>query len=304
MDYKPVIDRIYEDVKPLWGKGKVADYIPALANTDPRQFGIAIQTLEGDTFSVGDADVKFSIQSISKVFTFAMVIRHLGDKIWSSVGREPSGNPFNSLVQLEHEHGIPRNPFINAGALVITDRLIDLYDRPKEAILDFVRRLTGNDDIYFDHQIARSEREHADRNMALAYFMKSFGNIHNDVNTLLDVYCSQCSISMSCIDLARAFRFLANEGVNPVDGEQILTPSQAKRLGAVMLTCGFYDESGDFAFRVGMPGKSGVGGGVVAYIPRNLVIATWSPELDPHGNSLIGIETLERFTTDIRNSIF
>ena len=304
MDYKPVIDRIYEDVKPLWGKGKVADYIPALANTDPRQFGIAIQTLEGDTFSVGDSDVKFSIQSISKVFTFAMVIRHLGDKIWSSVGREPSGNPFNSLVQLEHEHGIPRNPFINAGALVITDRLIDLYDRPKEAILDFVRRLTGNDDIYFDHPIARSEREHADRNMALAYFMKSFGNIHNDVNTLLDVYCSQCSISMSCIDLARAFRFLANEGVNPVDGEQILTPSQAKRLGAVMLTCGFYDESGDFAFRVGMPGKSGVGGGVVAYIPRNLVIATWSPELDPHGNSLIGIETLERFTTDIRNSIF
>lgn len=304
MDYKPVIDRIYEDVKPLWGKGKVADYIPALANTDPRQFGIAIQTLEGDTFSVGDSDVKFSIQSISKVFTFAMVIRHLGDKIWSSVGREPSGNPFNSLVQLEHEHGIPRNPFINAGALVITDRLIDLYDRPKEAILDFVRRLTGNDDIYFDHQIARSEREHADRNMALAYFMKSFGNIHNDVNTLLDVYCSQCSISMSCIDLARAFRFLANEGVNPVDGEQILTPSQAKRLGAVMLTCGFYDESGDFAFRVGMPGKSGVGGGVVAYIPRNLVIATWSPELDPHGNSLIGIETLERFTTDIHNSIF
>ncbi|MDE6809764.1 MAG: glutaminase [Muribaculaceae bacterium] len=304
MDYKPVIDRIYEDVKPLWGKGKVADYIPALANTDPRQFGIAVQTLEGDTFSVGDADVKFSIQSISKVFTFAMVIRHLGDKIWSSVGREPSGNPFNSLVQLEHEHGIPRNPFINAGALVITDRLIDLYDRPKEAILDFVRRLTGNDDIYFDHPIARSEREHADRNMALAYFMKSFGNIHNDVNTLLDVYCSQCSISMSCIDLARAFRFLANEGVNPVDGEQILTPSQAKRLGAVMLTCGFYDESGDFAFRVGMPGKSGVGGGVVAYIPRNIVIATWSPELDPHGNSLIGIETLERFTTDIRNSIF
>lgn len=304
MDYKQVIERIYEDVKPLWGKGKVADYIPALARTNPRQFGIAVQTLDGQTFTVGDATVKFSIQSISKVFTFAMVLRHMGDKIWSSVGREPSGNPFNSLVQLEHEHGIPRNPFINAGALVVTDRLIDLYERPKEAILDFVRRLTGNDDIYFDHQIARSEREHADRNMALAYFMKSFGNIHNDVDTLLDVYCSQCSISMSCVDLARAFRFLANEGTNPLDDEHILTPSQAKRLGAVMLTCGFYDESGDFAFRVGMPGKSGVGGGVVAYIPRNLVIASWSPELDVHGNSLMGVETLERFTTDIHNSIF
>ncbi|MBD5199663.1 MAG: glutaminase [Bacteroides sp.] len=304
MDYKDVINQIYNEVKPMWGQGKVADYIPALAMTDPRQFGIAVQTLDGEMFTVGDAETKFSIQSISKVFTFAMVLRHLGDKIWTSVGREPSGNPFNSLVQLEHEQGIPRNPFINAGALVVTDRLIDLYPRPKEAILDFVRRLTGNDDIYFDHTIARSEREHADRNMALAYFMKSFGNIHNDVETIIDVYCSQCAISMSCVDLARAFRFLANEGVNPLDNEAILTPSQAKRLGAVMLTCGFYDESGDFAFRVGMPGKSGVGGGVVAYIPRNLVIATWSPELNPHGNSLMGIETLERFTTDIQNSIF
>ncbi|MDE5844674.1 MAG: glutaminase [Muribaculaceae bacterium] len=304
MDYKAVIQQIYNEVKPMWGKGKVANYIPALEMTDPRQFGIAVQTLDGDMFTVGDAETKFSIQSISKVFTFAMVLRHLGDKIWTSVGREPSGNPFNSLVQLEHEQGIPRNPFINAGALVVTDRLIDLYPRPKEAILDFIRSLTGNDDIYYDHTIARSEREHADRNMALAYFMKSFGNIHNDVETIIDVYCSQCAISMSCVDLAHAFRFLANEGVNPLNNEAILTQSQAKRLGAVMLTCGFYDESGDFAFRVGMPGKSGVGGGVVAYIPRNLVIATWSPELDAHGNSLMGIETLERFTTDIQNSIF
>ncbi len=202
------------------------------------------------------------------------------------------------------EYDLPRNPFINAGALVVTDRLMELYPRPKEAILDFVRALSGNDDIYYDHRVARSEREYADRNMALAYFMKSFGNIHNDVETLIDVYCHQCSIAMSCVDLARAFRFLANRGVNPIDGRRILTESQSKRLGAVMATCGFYDESGDFAFRVGLPGKSGVGGGIAAYLPDTLTVAVWGPELDIHGNSLMGIEALERFTTDISSSIF
>ena len=304
MDYNQVITHIYDELKPFRGNGKLADYIPALAEVDPMQYGIALESFDAGLNHVGDADVKFSIQSISKVFTTAMVIRRLGHELWESVGREPSGNPFNSLVQLEHEQGIPRNPFINAGALVVTDRLMDLYDRPKEAILDFVRKLAGNDDIYYDKRVAVSERQHADRNMALAYFMKSFGNIHNDVESLIDVYCYQCSIAMSCIDLARSFMFFANGGVNPANGERILSMSRAKRLGAVMLTCGFYDESGNFAFRVGMPGKSGVGGGIVAYIPNTLSIAVWSPGLNNHGNSLLGMETLEHFTTDIGNSIF
>lgn len=303
-DYRQVIDRIYNEVLDYRGHGKVADYIPALAEVDPTHFGIAIETLAGETIAQGDAEICFSIQSISKVFTFAMVLRHMGEEIFKSVGREPSGNPFNSLVQLEYEKGIPRNPFINAGALVVTDRLMELYPRPKEAILDFVRNLCGNDDIYYDRRVAKSELLHADRNRALAYFMKSFGNIHNDVEALIDVYCHQCSISMNCVDLARSFQFLANKGINPTDGESILTESKAKRLGALMATCGFYDESGDFAFRVGLPGKSGVGGGIVAYLPGKLSIAVWSPELDQHGNSLIGIETLERFTTEIASSIF
>lgn len=303
-DYRQVIDRIYNEVLAYRGHGKVADYIPALAEVDPAHFGIAIETLAGGTIAQGDAEICFSIQSISKVFTFAMVLRHMGEEIFKSVGREPSGNPFNSLVQLEYEKGIPRNPFINAGALVVTDRLMELYPRPKEAILDFVRNLCGNDDIYYDRRVAKSELLHADRNRALAYFMKSFGNIHNDVEALIDVYCHQCSISMNCVDLARSFQFLANKGINPTDGERILTESKAKRLGALMATCGFYDESGDFAFRVGLPGKSGVGGGIVAYLPGKLSIAVWSPELDQHGNSLIGIETLERFTTEIASSIF
>ncbi len=304
MDYSSVITNLYDDFKAKRGLGKPADYIPALAEVDPLHFGISLSTLDGLQCDAGDASDKFSIQSISKVFTFAMVMGRIGDEIWESVGREPSGNPFNSLVQLEHEQGIPRNPFINAGALVVTDRLISLYDRPKEALLDFIRSLCGNEDIYIDQRIARSEREHASRNMALAYFMKSFGNIKNDVDTLIDVYCSQCAISMNCIDLARSFLFLTNRGVNPFTQERILTVSQAKRLGAVMLTCGFYDESGDFAFRTGLPGKSGVGGGIVAYMPGNLSIAVWSPGLNRHGNSALGVETLERFTTDIGNSIF
>jgi len=304
IDYRKVIDRIYEEVLSYRGKGKVADYIPALSDVNPRQFGIAIETLNGDTITKGDSRTNFSIQSISKVFTLAMVVSHLGEKLWSSVRTEPSGNPFNSLVQLEYEKGIPRNPFINAGALVVTDRLMDIYPRPKDAILDFVKELCGSENVYYDNPVAKSELDHSDRNKALAYFIKSFGNIHNDVDSLIDVYCHQCSIAMNCVDLARSVLFLANHGVNPLNGVRLLSESQAKRLGAIMSTCGFYDESGEFAFRVGLPGKSGVGGGIVAYLPENLGISVWSPELNPYGNSLMGIETLERFTTDISSSIY
>jgi len=304
MDYRQVIENIYQEVKPLFGQGKVADYIPALANVNPRQYGIAIATLEGEVIGTGDYTTKFSIQSISKVFTLAMVVRHLGSELWQYVGREPSGTPFNSLIQLEHEQGIPRNPFINAGALVVTDKLMDLYPRPKEAILEFVRNMAGNDDIYYEKTVARSEMEHASRNKALGHFMKSFGNIQHDVDALVDVYCHQCSIAMNCVDLAKSFLFLANHGVNPHNQEQVLSISRSKRLSALMLTCGFYDESGDFAFRVGMPGKSGVGGGVVANISGKLSIAVWSLALNTHGNSFMGIETLERFTTNIGISIF
>ena len=204
MDYGIVIEKIHQELKAYWGKGKVADYIPALAEVEPKRYGIAIETLDGHSFQVGDADIRFSIQSISKVFALAMVTRHLGDRIWKFVGREPSGNPFNSLVQLEYEHGIPRDPFINAGALVVTDRLMSLYEQPKDAILQFVRSICGNDDIYYDKHIARSEREHADRNMALGYLMKSFGNMENDVEDVVDVYCHQCAIAMSCKELTRA----------------------------------------------------------------------------------------------------
>jgi len=304
MNYQQIIERIHNEVLPYSGKGKIADYIPALAGVNPAQYGIAVATLDGNIYGTGDYMTRFSVQSISKVFALAMVSHYMGHELWQYVGKEPSGTPFNSLVQLEHEQGIPRNPFINAGALVITDKLMDHYPRPKEAILKFVRSIADNEDIYFDKTVAASELEHASRNRALGYFMKSFGNIRNDVESLVDVYCNQCSLSMNCMDLAKSFLFLANHGVNPFNQEEILSVSRAKRLNAIMLTCGFYDESGDFAFRAGMPGKSGVGGGIVAIIPGQLSIAVWSPELNKFGNSYMGIETLERFTTDIGISIF
>ncbi|MCM1484443.1 MAG: glutaminase [Muribaculaceae bacterium] len=302
--YREIITNIYRTVKSMPASGHVADYIPALADANPESYGIAVAFPDGSVEGIGDWQTKFSIQSISKVFTLAMVMRHMGSELWAHVGREPSGSPFNSLVQLEHEQGIPRNPFINAGALVITDRILSLYQSPKQAILSFIRSVSGSEDIYFDKHVAESEYEHASRNMALAHFMKSFGNIQGSVETLIDVYCHQCSVSMTCAELARAFLFLTNRGVNPFDRQRILSISRAKRLSALMLTCGFYDESGDFAFRVGLPGKSGVGGGIAAIIPGKLSIAVWSPALNEFGNSVRGIDTLERFTTDLGISIF
>ncbi len=303
-DYQPILESIRRDVQPLFGKGKVASYIPALKNTDPKKFGIALETLAGQEYNVGDANERFSIQSISKVFTLTMAFAMVGEELWKRVGIEPSGSAFNSLVQLEYEKGKPRNPFINAGALVVTDVLIQHLPDPKAAILDFVRKLSGISDIGYDFDIARSERETGFTNTALVNFLKSHGNIVSPIEQVLDVYFHQCAIMMSCRELAKAFLYLANHGVIPVTGERILTDSQAKRLNAVMMTCGFYDEAGEFAFRVGMPGKSGVGGGIVSVIPTLLAIAVWSPELNERGNSVAGVMALELFTTRTGRSIF
>ncbi|MCO6493536.1 MAG: glutaminase [Phaeodactylibacter sp.] len=303
-NYPSILRQIAEAARPEIGKGKVASYIPALAKVPPDKFGIAIETVRGEQYHLGDADERFSIQSISKVFTLALAFRLEGENLWKRVGLEPSGNPFNSLVQLEYERGIPRNPFINAGALVIADILLQHFADPKAAILNLIHTLTGQDDIQYDEEVARSERETGYTNAALANFIKSHGNIHNPVNTVLDVYFHQCAIAMSCRELARAFLLFANHGAVPATGERMLTSSQAKRLNAIMLTCGFYDEAGEFAFAVGLPGKSGVGGGIVAIIPGELAIAVWSPGLNEHGNSAVGIKVLEMFTTLTGMSIF
>lgn len=304
MDLNKVVNDIFQEVAPLASKGKVANYIPALANISPNLLSISVHTVNGDSHSVGDSCIPFSIQSISKVFGFTLAYKMLGGDIWKRLGKEPSGNAFNSLVQLEYEKGIPRNPFINAGALVISDMLLSLYPNPQQALLDFVRRIADEPSISYNIEVAKSEKATGYRNAALAYFMKSFGNIHNPVDDVLDFYFLQCSLEMSTDCLSKSFLYLANHGVVPYTNEQILTMSQAKRISALMITSGLYNESGDFAYRVGMPAKSGVGGGIVAIIPKKLSVCVWSPPLNEYGNSLAGIEALERFTSYTGESVF
>ena len=304
MDYQEIIDKIAQEVKPLLAKGKVAGYIPALANVDISQFGMAVCTLNGKSFTTGQAYKPFSIQSISKLFTLTMTMDRIGDALWQRVGREPSGNPFNSLVQLEYENGIPRNPFVNAGALVVTDCVILENPSPTEDLLRFVRSCSCNPGVEYDEEVAASEKATGHRNAALAHFLKSYNNLVNDVDKVLDLYFHQCSLTMNCYDLARATLFLANNGVDPCSGKTICGPRQAKRINSLMQTCGLYDEGGDFTYRVGLPGKSGVGGGIVAIMPGELSIAVWSPGLNKAGNSLAGIMALELFTTYTAKSIF
>ena len=292
------LDQIHTEAQALFGKGQVADYIPALAQVQPRQFGMALALTDGSTFAVGDAHTAFSIQSISKLFTFVLALKVVGDAVWKRVGREPSGAAFNSMVQLESEHGIPRNPFINAGALVITDMLTTRYAHLDYALLGALRRLTDDPTLSWNVQVAKSERETAHRNMALAYFMKSYGNFVNPPELVLDNYCRQCAIEMSCAQLAQASMFLANAGRDlnrhGQPDEQMLLPDEARRVNALLLTCGAYDAAGDFAYRIGLPVKTGVGGGIVAIAPGMGTVAVWAPELDAKGNSVLGAFALER----------
>ncbi|MBL6447171.1 glutaminase [Fulvivirga sp. 29W222] len=304
MDYQKILEEIHQEVLPLVDKGKVADYIPELANVDRNKFGIYLLTLDDNAYAVGDVLEKFSIQSISKVFMLALTISHLGEKVYDRVDVEPSGDPFNSLVQLEHESGIPRNPFINSGALVITDMMISSFADPRAEFLEYVRDLVGQADVFCNKKVAASEKEHGFKNAAMVNLMKSFGNIENDVDEVLDLYFEFCSIEMTCSELARAFRVFANHGRGVIDTKKYITESQFKRITAIMQTCGFYDEAGEFAFRVGLPGKSGVGGGIAAILPDKYSIVTWSPGLNKKGNSLAGMKALELFTTKTGTSIF
>lgn len=298
-----VLQCIDADVRPLLCQGTVADYIPALSEVDVNQFGMALQQNDGQCAATGAADTAFSIQSISKVFSLTLAMQFYGDQLWQRIGREPSGDPFNSLIQLEQEHGIPRNPLINAGAICVADRLVSVCSDPKKSLLALLHDLCG-EPVEFDYRVAESERERGFRNAALANFMKSFRNLDNPVDEVLDVYFHQCAISLSCRQLARAMGYLANEGRSPSTGQTILSERQARRVNALMLTCGTYDEAGEFAFRVGLPCKSGVGGGIVAIVPNQMAICTWSPGLGESGNSLAGFRALELFTDQVNVSIF
>ena len=291
MPIQEILEQIYTEMAQRENRGQVATYIPELAAIDPKHFGLAVAMADGRMFSVGDADIPFSIQSISKVFTLALALGKIGNKLWERVGREPSGNAFNSILQLEREQGIPRNPFINAGAIVVTDVIL-ASSSPAEALAElvsFVRYAADDENIYINEAVALSEKQTGHRNFALAHFLRSFNNLEHEPELTLGTYFHQCAIDMSCRQLAMAGRFLINSPEMP----QLIAPDRVRRINALMITCGHYDGSGDFAYRVGLPGKSGVGGGILVIVPGTASIAVWSPGLTPLGNSLIGTKAVQ-----------
>jgi glutaminase len=305
-DLASVVREIADEMRQRTDRGAVATYIPELARVNPQAFGIAVIAADGTVAAGGDADTPFSIQSISKVFTLTLALGKAGEMLWRRVGREPSGSPFNSIIQLEYERGIPRNPFINAGAIAVTDVILSGH-QPREAlgeILRFIRFVADDPSITIDGAVAASEQRTGFRNIALANYMKAFGVIENPADHTLGVYFHQCAIAMSCRQLAMAGRFLAHGGRNPSTGMSVVQPERARRINAVMLTCGHYDGSGEFAYRVGLPGKSGVGGGILAIAPGKASIAVWSPGLDTSGNSHLGRIALELLTKRMGWSIF
>jgi len=304
MNYSQILQKVYTESQAYASKGNIANYIPELSKVNPDQFGVFLQAKNDQHFELGDSQELFSIQSISKVFTLSMAFSLLGENIWKRIGVEPSGSPFNSIVQLEYENGIPRNPFINAGALVIADILLSYLDNPKAELLHFVQELAQDKSITFDPKIAQSEKETGHHNASLVHMLKAHRNINNPCEDVLDFYYYQCSIAMNCKQLAQAFSPYASL-IEPFHFSSItLSKSQVKRINAIMLSCGFYDESGEFAFKVGLPGKSGVGGGIIAFHPDKYTIAVWSPKLNKKGNSARGMKALELFTTLSGQSIF
>ncbi|MBN3867613.1 glutaminase [Gluconobacter kondonii] len=302
-----IIVSIAEEMRTASERGAVANYIPPLARVDLNRFGMAVVGMDGETHTVGDAAVPFSVQSVSKVFSLSMALNAMGEELWGRVRQEPSGSAFNSIIQLENEHGIPRNPFINAGAIVIADILVSRYGREnaRARLLDFLRPLVDDPaSIDIDTDVARQERETGFRNMALANYMRTFGNIRNVVEDTLDFYFHQCALTMSCQQLAQVGTYLMTGGLNPLTGERVMSERNAQTILALMMMCGHYDGSGAFAIRVGLPGKSGVGGGILAIAPGVASIAVWSPGLNAQGNSLLGTRALERLVQHTGWSVF
>lgn len=303
IDFQNVLEDIYNDLKNAPQKGAVATYIPELAKQSNTSFGMYIKPINGKSCSVGDWNTPFSIQSVSKVLALSKAIVFEDNNIWKRVDVEPSGNPFNHLSLLELENGIPRNPLINSGAIVIADILVTHLENPKQDFLEYVRAISGDQTIDYNLDVAASEQRTGFKNYAAANLLKSYNNLNNDVEVVLDFYFHQCALEMTCEQLANAFYLFSNRG-KCINNHDHLTLRQVKRINAIMLTCGFYDEAGEFAFEVGLPGKSGVGGGIVAHLPNDFVIVTWAPGLNKKGNSLLGMQALEQFTTKTKRSIF
>jgi glutaminase len=305
-DYQALLDGVLSDAEVYRGHGELAKQVPALGKVDLKKLGIAIALADGSTYVAGDGDEPFSIQGISAIFSLSLALGHVGATLWNHVGREPAGSPFNALVQLEQEKGKPRNPLINAGAIVVCDQLIG-RDTPEDAceeLLSFLRERSGYEGISIEENVAMSESLAGSLNRSLAHFLDAFDNLQNPVEDVLSLYFRQCAIAMSCRQLARAALYLGFDGTDPVTKAEICTPARSRRINALMLTSGHYDYSGDFAFRIGLPGKSGSGGGILATVPGIGAVCVWSPGLNAARTSLAGASLLEKLVERTGWSIF
>lgn len=300
-----MLDQVLGDVAGLTGSGQVATYIPALARVPRRKLAVSTADIGGSVHGSGNYEEKFSIQSIHKIFSLTVALAQSpGSDLWERVWREPSGDPFNSVVLLERENGVPRNPLINAGAIVVADLLIELLrEDPVGTVCEMLSELSGSQ-VEVDSEVADSEAETGFRNRSLANLLKSYGNLTNEVEVALDVYFRLSGIAMTTAELATATRFLANDGVDPISGKQILSAQDARRVNSLMLMAGTYDAAGAFAYEIGIPCKSGVGGGIVGVVPEVTSVCVWSPGLDETGNSLAGRAALASFVKRSGLSVF
>lgn len=303
---KKILENIIENNREWTSKGEVASYIPELAKANQNVLGICVTTLDGEEYFAGDYDTKFTIQSISKVITLMLAILDNGTEyVFSRIGMEPTESAFNSITNLENnEQKKPLNPMINAGAIATISLISgDSAEEKFNRILKFTRKITGNDTIDINHNVYLSEKATGDRNRALAYYMKGNGIIEGNVEEILDVYFKACSMEVTCRDIARISALLANAGVL-LNNERVISREACRIIKTIMVTCGMYDASGKFAVHIGIPAKSGVGGGIMAAVPRRMGIGVLGPSLDQKGNSIGGIKVLESLSHELDLSIF
>ncbi|GAF13005.1 glutaminase [Bacillus sp. JCM 19045] len=297
---------LVNQAKDLCPDGKVADYIPALAEADQAKLSVALFYPDGRLYSAGDTKENFTLQSISKVLALALaLIDHGEEHVFQWVGKEPTGDPFNSIAKLETTTSKPLNPMINAGALAVTHMIKgSSVSHRFERLLEFVRCLSSNKDIDYNEEIAKSEYETAHLNRALAFFMKQHGAIDEKIEGLIDLYTKQCAIEMNCMDLARIGCVFAMDGRDPETDEQLVPLDVARICKTFMVTCGMYNASGEFAINVGIPAKSGVSGGIMGAIPKKCGIGICGPSLDERGNSIAGMKLLEMMSKQYSFSMF
>lgn len=301
-----VVGDIVKKISDSGDKGEATRQIPELSGVDTEQFGIAILTREGEMVCGGDSDTPFSLQSISKAFSLELVLKAHGDGLWERVGRDPSGDPYNSVIDLERQKGYPRNPFVNAGALIVVDMLLDTLkpEEEVEAVVEFVGTLLDGDEFTLNDKVADSDEGSGSLNRAMLNIANHFGNVRNPIDKIMKAYVRQCAIELSCRQLARVGRFLMLEGADEEANRDPEALRRSRRILSLMMTAGLYDGAGEFAYRVGLPAKSGIGGGILAIAPNTASIAVWSPGLDESGNSKMGTLALEMLTDRLDWSIF